>query len=73
MIDTMILQCPAQAERIVRCAKPTLSFAAGTGNCLRAVRLLAPAFNRASWQRKVGKILEADTRLHYLITSEVLI
>ena len=42
----------------------SIALAAGTGNCLRAVKLLVPEFNGASQCCKVGKILDADARLH---------
>eukprot|EP00439_Symbiodinium_sp_Y106_P053113 s426_g7.t1 len=39
-----------------------IAVTAGTGNCLRATRMLVPEFNRASRANKVGKLLEAATR-----------
>ena len=38
--------------------------AAGTGICLRAVKMLVLDFDRASRASKVGKLLEADAWLH---------
>ena len=43
----------------------SIALAAGTGNCLRAVKMLVPFFNGASKRCKVGKLLEAEARLHF--------
>ena len=59
MTPITLLRCREQAGERFRTTQTSSPHPAGTGNCLRTVKLLAPDFSGASQRATVGKLLEA--------------
>ena len=64
MTRITLLRCREQAGERFRTTQTSSPHPAGTGNCLRTVKLLAPDFSGASQRAKVGKLLEAAAGRH---------
>ena len=64
MTRITLLRCREQAGERFRTTQTSSPHPAGTGNCLRTVKLLAPDFSGASQRATVGKLLEAAAGRH---------
>ena len=64
MTPITLLRCREQAGERFRTTQTSSPHPAGTGNCLRTVKLLAPDFSGASQRATVGKLLEAAAGRH---------
>ena len=64
MTRITLLRCREQAGERFRTTQTSSPHPAGTGNCLRTVKLLAPDFSGASQRAKVGRLLEAAAGRH---------
>ena len=70
MTRITLLRCREQAGERFRTTQTSSPHPAGTGNCLRTVKLLAPDFSGASQRAKVGKLLEAAAGRHLTRTGQ---